>query len=359
MIRVPARLAALAALALLPGCREEARDARDPVRPVLVVDVRPLTEQVFGPFAGTVEPRYRSNQGFRTAGRMIARDVYVGDLVRKGDRLAALDETLLRFALTQSHSDIVNAEAQLKNAAAAEARKRTLIQGGTVAQSDLDSASTEQKTAAAKLDQARAAEAKARDQLGFAALRAEFDGVVTAWTAEVGQDVGEGTGVVTLARPDVREAVVDIPDDLIGRVRERAAFTVALQAANAVTVQGMVREIAPGADPATRTRRVRFTLDSPSDAFRLGSTITVAFTAPIPPRIEIPETAILERGEGAAVWAVAPGAGTVALRPVAVSERADGSATVTSGLGEGDLVVTAGIHRLRDGQAVRVARSFP
>lgn len=349
---------ALAALLWLGGCKDEAHDAPVPVRPVLVVDAKMRTTQVLGPFAGTVEPRYQSNHGFRTAGRIIARDVNVGDLVRKGDRLAALDETILRFALVQAQADVKNAEAQVKSADATQDRKNTLIRTGAVAQSDVDSASADQKTSGARREQARAALERAQDNLGYAGVYAEYDGVVTAWSAEVGQDVSQGAIVVTLARPDHREAVVDIPDVMIGQVRENDAFTVVLQSSNAVTAKGLVREIAPSADSATRTRRIRFTLDKPSSAFRLGSTVTVSLESPITPRVEIPEAALLSKDGGTAVWIVGAGADRVFLRTVAVIGRENGTVAVT-GPGEGDRVVTAGIHRLTDGQPVKVITSFP
>ena len=351
------RVVALVAVSALAACGEKPEEAMPP-RPVLVVAVKPRVEQVFGPFAGNIQPRYTTNQGFRTPGRIIARDVNVGDLVRKGQRLALLDETLLKFAVAQAKSDEANAEAQLKTADAANTRKLILARSDTVPQSDVDTASADQKTAAAKVDQTKAALSKAQENLGYATLNAEFDAVILSLNAEIGQDVGEGQSIVNLARPDVREAVVDIPDDLIGKVREKDAFTVALQAAGGLTVKGVVREIAPSADSSTRTRRVRFTLENPSDAFRLGSTVTVSFATPIEPRIEIPEAALVEKDGGTAVWVVAEGAQAVALKRVAVLGRGAGRATVT-GLVAGDRVVRAGTHSLKDGQTVSVATSFP
>ena len=115
----------------------------------------------------------------------------------------------------------------------------------------------------------------AEDQIGYTELHANFDAVVTAWNAEVGQYVDTGQAVVTLARPDVREAVVDIPDDLIGQVKSDMPFTVRLQAAPTITARAVVREIGPLADEATRSHRVRLTLQDASPAFRLGTTITV------------------------------------------------------------------------------------
>lgn len=352
-------VALLAALLALGACEEKSEEARKPARPVLVVEAKAKASQIFGPFAGTVQARYESKLGFRTPGRMIRRDAYVGDLVHKGDTLARLDETLLRFALLQAKSDVQNAAAQLSTASAAQSRKRALVQNDTVPQSDVDAADADQKTAQARLDQAGAVLAKAQDNLGYAELHADYDGVVMAWDTEVGQEVAQGAGVVTVAPPDVREAVIDIPDDLIGNVREKDVFTVTLQAGEAVTAKSVVREVAPGSESATRTRRVRFTLDNPSDAFRLGSTVTVTLATPIPPRFEIPGAALLHRDGRTAVWVVAPGAETVALRDITVAGQAGGVASVTQGIGNGDRIVAAGIHRLKDGQAVRVMTSFP
>ncbi len=341
---------------LLGGCSAPTEETL-PTRPVLasVADVR--TEQVFGPFAGAIEPRFTTNQGFRTSGRMIARDVFVGDLVRKGQRLALLDKTLLAYAVTQARSGVSNAEAQLDNVEAAAERKRILARSQAVPQADVDSATADEKTAAAQRDQANAALKRARDNLGYAGLYSEYDGIVLSWNAEVGQDVAEGAAVVTLARPDVLEAVVDIPDDLIDRVRERETFTVALQSANGLTVKGIVREIAPSSEAATRTRRVRFTLQDPPFAFRIGGTVTVAFASPIPPRAEIPATAVIEKEGRTFVWVVAAGAETVVLRPIRIVDSANGVANV-AGLADGDRVVRAGVNRIKEGQAAKVMASF-
>lgn len=348
-----ALLAASSALALA-GCQDK-EEAPPPVRPVLTVTAERHETETFGPFAGTVEPRYQTQMGFRIGGRIVARDVSVGDLVAKGRRLVALDPTVQQFALVRARADVADAQAQVKKATAAEARQRTLFEtSSAVTQAQLDVAVANRDTANARLAQAKAALQKAEDELGYATLTADFDGVVTAWSAEVGQVVPAGQPVVSLARPDIREAVVDIPDALMGAVGRDAVFTVKLLAAPAITARGRVREIGPLAEAATRTRRVRLTLADPPAAFRLGATVAVALERKIAPRIPLPSTALVEADGRPAVWVVAPDGRSVSRREVSLSGHGESRVLVSDGLAAGEHVVVAGVHSLTDGQAVRM-----
>ncbi|MGY2050005.1 efflux RND transporter periplasmic adaptor subunit [Methylobacterium sp. JK268] len=354
------RILLAALLVPLAACHETAEAPPPPIRPVLTVTAERRETETFGPFAGTVEARYQTQMGFRIGGRIVARDVYVGDLVAKGARLAALDPTVQRFALLRARADVADAQAQVENTTAAEARQRTLFDSSSaVTQAQLDAAVANRDTAQAKLAQAKAALQKAEDELGYATLTADFDGVVTAWSAEVGQVVPSGQSVVTLARPDIREAVVDIPDDLIGEMPRDASFTVTLLAAPGVTARGRVREIGPLAEAATRTRRVRLTLTDPSPVFRLGTTVTVALERRIAPRIPLPAAALVE-GDGApAVWVVAPDGRSVSRRTVTLTGRDPDRVLVGDGIRSGERVVIAGVHSLAEGQAVRLPETGP
>ena len=353
-MRRPIAIAALGLLAL-GGCKQEAAEAPAPVRPVLYTVAKVVDTKRFGPFAGMIEPRYQSQLGFRIGGRVVARDVTVGDVVRKGQRLAALDPIVTRFTLTRAEADVADATAQAENAAATEARVRRLFEGGNVTQAQLDTATANRDTTQARLAQMQAGLQKARDQIGYTELQADFDGVVTERRAEVGQDVTAGQTIVTVARPEVREAVVDIPEDLLGAMPRDARFTVALQSAPEVTATGTVREVAPFADASTRTRRIRMTLQDPPEAFRLGATITVGLTRKVPPHVVLPEAAILSAEGRDAVWVVDAAGTRVARRPVTVAGRSQGFAALTGGVEPGERVVVAGTHSLSEGQTVRLA----
>ncbi|MDP4025277.1 efflux RND transporter periplasmic adaptor subunit [Methylobacterium sp. NEAU 140] len=355
-------LAAPTLAVLLGGCdRGEEAHAAPPVRPVLTQVVAPTETAMFGPFAGTVEPRYQAQLGFQIPGRIVARDVTVGDVVRKGQRLAALDPAVTRFALTQAEASLADARAQAENAAAAEARIRRLTAGNAVSQAALDQAVANRDTAQARVAQMQAGLQKARDQVGYLELKAEFDGVVTQRLAEIGQVVSAGQGVVTVARPDVREAVVDIPEERVGAMPADGEFTVTLQSAPDLTARGRVRETAPLAEAGTRTRRIRIGLVDPGQAFRLGATIQVALTQPVPRRFLLPASSLLDEGRGEeatrAVWVVAPDGKAVARRAVTLAPPRDtdaGRVAVADGLRDGERVVVAGVHSLREGQAVRL-----
>jgi membrane fusion protein, multidrug efflux system len=351
------RIAFAGALLALTACGDKQATAPAPVRPVLSVVVEPILGRSIR-FAGSIEPRFSSVLGFRILGRLIARKVNIGDVVGKGALLAALDPISLELAVRSALAAVANAQAQLVNASATEARQRTLFEQNNTAQAQLDSARLGLETAQAAVSQAQANLNKAQEQLGYAQLHADFDGVITAVSAEVGQVVSPGQSVLTLARPDVREAVVDVPDDLATNLDEAARFEIADELNPAITVQGKVRLIAPQADAATRTRRLRIALENPPESFRLGATVTVTLQSGATPHIELPPSAVLKAGGKTSVWIVDPAGHSVSLRPIDIASETE-TIQVAGGLEPGTRVVTAGVHSLQEGQVVRILDGDP
>lgn len=207
--------------------------------------------------------------------------------------------------------------------------------------------------AEASVARAQANLTKATEQLGYAQVKADFAGVVTAAAADVGQVVSPGQTIVSVARPDVREAVVDIGPDFPVPLQVGLPFTVNLQLLPAMQVGGQIREIAPQADPITRTRRVRIALNDPPAGFRLGTTVTAQLAGDQRPILRVPESAVLSKDGENFVWVVDLPESTVSLREVDVSGD-DGNIQLTAGLQAGTRIVTAGIHSLKQGQRVRI-----
>lgn len=344
----------LAVLVTASGCSEKAEKAPlEIVRPVLSVVVTPRTSQTLG-FAGTIEPEISANLAFRLLGRVVARDVGVGDTVTKGKTVAALDPTALELGVQAAKAELSNAEAQFANAAASEERQRQLLAAGNTSQAVYDTAQQGRQSAQANVERAKAALAKTEEQLGYARLFSDFDGVVTATGAEVGQTVAAGQTIVTVARADKREAVVDVSDQFAGGLVAGTPFDVTLQSLPSIRAVGTVREVAPQADSPTRSRRVRLALVDPPRDFRLGSTITATRVEKIAPSIDLPLTALLDQEGKTSVWVVDPQASTVSQRQISVGAKADSSFTVSKGLEDGQRVVTAGVHSLTEGQKVKI-----
>jgi RND family efflux transporter MFP subunit len=335
----------------LAGCKQEAVTP-EPVRPVLSTVLQPA---VSGSTVavGTVQPRYETSLGFRVLGRLIARPVNVGDLVAKGQTIAAIDPTALELAVQSAKADLSKAQAVLENATGTEERKRILIKTDATTKQSLDDAEQIRAGAQASAARARANLAKAVEQLGYAQVKAEFDGVVTAVSADVGQVVSPGQSVVTVARPDVREAVVDIGADFPLPLTVGLPFTISLQLLPDVQVHGQIREIAPQADQATRMQRVRIALNHPPESFRLGSTITAKPGNGLSAVLRVPASAVLKEGGETFVWLVDAPTSTVSLRKINLAED-DGGVRVAGGVAPGARIVTAGIHSLKQGQQVHI-----
>lgn len=346
-------MATLGPLLLLGACDKPQTPEAKPVRPVLSMIVAQSSADALE-LAGTVQPRVQTAFAFRVLGRMIARPVNVGDLVGQGAVLAAIDPIALELAARAAAADLASSQAQLANAAGVEERQAQLLKTDATTQALYDTASQALASAKASVTRAQAALAKANEQLGYAVLKSDFAGVVTAVGAEVGQTVSPGQTIVNIAEPALRDAVIDVPDADAGALALGARFKVALQLDPAIEAAGAIREIAPESDAATRTRRVKIALDDPPDTFRLGSTITARLASNAAAAVRLPLSAVLEKDGRAQVWIVDPKTLTVSLRPVKIARESDGFVDVDGGIDPAMRVVTAGVHSLVEGQSVKI-----
>lgn len=355
-MNIAAKIAALLlASTVLTACQEEKKEEVAAPRPVLsmVAKAEPAIQLSL---PGTVEARVKTEFGFRILGRIVARNVQTGDLVKKGDVLAAIDPLALELAVKSAQSDLANSEAQFANAATTEQRQKTLFERQSGAKAAYETAELERKTAEAAVAKARANLDKAEEQLSYSRLVAEFDGVVTATSAEIGQVVAAGQAVATVARPEERDAVIDIPEAIGAQLAVGAPFEVFLQLDRNIRAKAVVREIAPEADAATRTLRTKLTLIDPPEVMRLGAVVTATSGAETVSTIRLPASAIKTDDKGQSVWIVDAAAKKVASRPVTIEgdPKQDSQVTVVGGVNPGDRVVTAGVNKLEEGQTIRV-----
>jgi RND family efflux transporter MFP subunit len=347
-------------LAALAACGEQQAAPKGPeVRPVrtTVVDPQPIDDDRSA--VGEVKARYESDLGFRVAGKVISRTVDVGVSVKKGDLLARLDEQDYRNKLKSAEADIMSAQADLVEAKGAEDRLRQLLASGTTTRANYDAAFKNLRSGEAKLDAAKAALDLAKDQLSYAELRADFDGIVTAVGAEAGQIVNVGQMVVRLAQPKERDAVFSVAESAF---REKPAqppeVAVSLLSNPNISCIGVVREVSPVADAATRTYQVKVTLKNPPDQMRFGSSVVGRSVVDGARHRAAGQRALFAGGQPA-VWVVDPAKGSVALKSVVVVRYETDRVILSEGLAKGDIVVTAGVNRLRENQKVRLAEGSP
>jgi RND family efflux transporter MFP subunit len=353
MHRAP--LLALSLLVALAACGETPpRSAKvEPPRPVRTVVVQPQHDPVAMQLPGEVRPRIESRLGFRVGGKLASRSVSVGDRVAPGQVLARLDPTDLAPALAAQQAQVVAARTDRDLAAVELERLRDLRAQHYISQAALDRQQAAFDSASARLAAAQAQQTQARNALDFQVLRADAAGVVTAIEAEPGQVVSAGQPVIRVAQSAEREILVAVPESDLRLAREAREWVVVVPALGQRTLQGRLRELAPIADPASRTYAARIAVSGDLDGVALGMTTVVQVLRPGTPAFVLPLSALQSTDGRPRVWRV-DAAGTVTPVEVTTAGLLDDAVRVVDGLEPGDRVVTAGANLLRPGQAVRV-----
>jgi membrane fusion protein, multidrug efflux system len=347
-------LLALASLTVLSACNRGDEPAVEPIRPVRVTTVEEREAGETVSLTGQVYAQDEVSLSFRIAGRMITRTVNVGDQVKADQVIARLDPEPARNAVQAARANLVAAMAQMTRARNEYDRQETLLRQGWTTRARYDEALEALQASEAQVDSAQAQLNVAQDQLGYTELIADGPGTVTARGAEPGEVVAAGRMIVQLAREGGRDAVFDVPARVIQSAPADPVIKVALASDPNVRTTGRVREVAPQADPVTRTFEIRIGLHNPPEAMRLGSTVVGSMQLGGVGAIEIPATALTMANRQPAVWIVDRATNTVALRNIDVARYDLARVIVAQGLESDDIVVTAGVQALRPGQKVRI-----
>jgi RND family efflux transporter MFP subunit len=345
------------AVFVLAGCNEKVAEKATPGRPVLVATVHYEASSPERSFVGTIKPRIETDMGFRVPGKVAKRLVEVGQTVEVGQPLATLDEVDLKLQAEQSEAEFRAATGVLAQAAATEQRAKDLRAKGWTTDAQMDTARAAADEARARLNRAERSVELTRNSLSYATLVADTRGVVTATQIEPGQVVASGQTAIRVARFAEKEAVVAIPETLVGRAKEGVA-TVTLWSEADKKYTAKLREVAPSADPATRTYLAKFSLPDAGETVSLGMTATLTLADPATERVaKLPLSALYSQGGDPSLYVV-DDAGGIALKPVTVKSYESNSVVIAGGVDEGAKVVTLGVQKLDPAQKVRVVSSL-
>lgn len=285
---------------------------------------------------GTVRPRTRARLEAKISGRILRLPVEVGDTVEAGDTVVELDAEEIRARLDQ-------ARARLDQAARDRRRMENLLKRQAVTRRQYDQAEAAYRVALAAVEEAQT-------MLQYTAIRAPFSGVITAKLADVGDLALPGKPLLVLDDPRALQVEVFVPESLIDRVALGDPLMVRVPGRKG-EITGRVSEVAPAADPATRTFRVK--IDLPEDAgIRLGQFVRVAIPAGEVHSVRVPLPAVVRRGQLDLVFVVADG--TAVMRLVKTGKRVGETIEVLAGLDGGETVVVDGAASLVDGQPVEI-----
>ncbi len=343
------------AVSFFSGCSQSTETAEESTRPVRTEIVK-LTQSNFElDLSGEVQARYVNNLSFQVTGKLTERLVDVGQSVKKNQLLAKIDDRDYRLQLEQAKAKFNVTNANYQRAESELERFEQLLQQKLISPSQHETQLNLTRVAKAQQQEAQSAVNIAKNRMQYTELHASAAGVVTQITAEVGMVLPAGQAFIEVAQPTQKEIAVEIPESLLSGVKPNDKVSISIWALPKQMFSGHIREISPKADNLTRTYLAKVAVDTGSELMELGMSARIRFEKNTGQAVaHIPPTAIVIYDSQPHVWVVDMNTMLVERRPVQVAEQLTKKIIVFSGLNAGDVVVTAGVHRLFEGQAVRL-----
>ena len=344
---------------LFVGCSEP------PVTKTVLRPVRTTTVFASGGiqtrrFAGSARAGREIFLSFRVHGTVARFPVSVGDRVKQGALLATLDPTDYDIAVRQAEAAVGAAQASWHNADRDLERVRQLYENTNASQNELDSATARARSALAEADGRREALAAARQQRKYTRLTAPVDGSIAEKYTEVDENVQQGQRVVLMTAGATPEVEVGIPEGLIRQVHEGADVQVTFDSLRDQSFDAVITEVGvTSSGTATFPVTVRLLRKSRDIRPGMAASVEFRFEQPGSDRIYLPAHSVGGDDQGRFVFVLTPEpdgvTGTVRRTPVSIGGLSGpGQLEVLAGLDEGQVVVTAGVRRLTDGQHVKL-----
>lgn len=356
-------IACLLGLALLgpasSGCGQKETEPTPFFRPVLTRRVFSTGGFTTRTFPGIAQAERESRLSFRVPGKIQRLEVKVGDRVRAGQLIAALDPEDYRLQVEETEASLDRARAESRNAEANYARVRALYENRNASRNELDGARAAAESTAAQVLAIQKRLELVRAQLSYTRLEAASEGSIAEVYVEANENVQAGQPVVLLTGGSRPEVLVGVPESLIAQVRPGDRTAVAFDAVPHRKFAATVLKVGVVSGAST-TYPVTVRLDDPVPEVRPGMAAEVSFSFSSGPgsgRFLVPAAAVSEDRKGLYVFVAELGPGglaTVRRQPVRVGELREEGLEILEGLRDGDLLIVAGMSRVADGEIVRI-----
>ncbi len=303
-------------------------------------------------FAGDVRALQEVTLSFRVAGKISQRFVDAGARVVAGQVLARLDDSDLNLQSQAATASVQALKADRDLAQSELRRYQDLVVQKLVSQSLFDSKKAQAEAAQSRYRQALAQSQVNANQTGYAVIRAPGPGVISQRFAEAGQVVGAGQGVFTFAADGARDVAITVAEQHLPRLRLGQPVSIELWTQSGQRYAGKIREIAGSADTLTRTYAVRVALEDASAITQLGQSARVLMDDGSDRTIRVPMSALTETGDKSPALWVLGADGKIRKRAVSVARYGAEQAEISSGIALNEWFVQAGVHLLREAEAV-------
>ena len=351
---------AAGSLAILSACGDEPPPPEPIIRPVRTQPVFVSGADRVRSFAGTAQAAMESQLSFKVPGTVERVNVAVGDRVVAGQELATLEARDFRLQAQEAEAQLASVQAQARNAEANYARVRALYENRNASLNDLDAARAAAESAHENVNSVEKRLELANVQRGDTRLVAPVAGAIAQVALEVSENVASGQSVITLNAGSDVEVEVAVPEVLIARIREGDQAIVRLDALAGRELKAQVTEVAVGSTGMATTFQVTVLLEQGHQDCRPGMAAEVSFSfgdGNTREHTYVPAVAVGEDRQGKYVYVVLPSddmQATVQRREVTVGDLSADGLEILAGLEDGDIVVTAGVSRIIDGQRVRL-----
>ena len=344
---------------LMAGCgKDEVVVEEEIIRPVKVIKVGVADEGMERTFSGTVRAGQKASLAFRVGGKVEKIQVEVGEKVEKDQVLAQLDPHDHELSVKNTESNFKSARAAYKNSESSYQRNKRLYENSNISKAELDQAETQRNSDQAQEEALAAQLEQARNQLAYTMLKAPFSGFISSKNVDKFENVISGQAIFTLVDPGELKVNLGIPESLITRVREGEAVSVKLESIPGTELTGVVSEVGVAIDASTGTYPVTVKISNPSVKMLPGMAAEVTFTFGFAggTGLIVPTSALLEDIQTGDRYLWIFSDGMVKKRQVRTGALVTNGIEIITGLKEGEIVVTAGVHRIEEGERVRILK---
>lgn len=344
---------------ILGSCKEK-EVIPPPIRPVLYQEVGYLGGENTRTFSGTAKTERVINLSFRSNGIIVFFDLKIGQIVKKGDLLAQLDNVQARLNYESAISSQNSAASQMNTAKLSLDRTRVLYEKGSLALSEYEAAKNSYKTAQASYESAQRKVGIEAEQIQFGYLYAPEDGIIAAVNAEIEENVSAGQNIAVQNAGTDMEISLGMPESVINRVNRDMKVSINFPVLGEKIFGGRVTEVSPSVDVNTATYPVRIVVTTPSDEIKAGMAANVTFDfasdESATKQLVVPPISVGEDGSGRFVFLLQQDAEktTAHKQYIEVGDLSSEGFTVLDGLSFGDKIATAGLQTLLDGQEVKI-----